>query len=89
MAVHEILLQCLDELVSEELDLFKWYLTVGIDSFKIPISRLENKSRCEVVGCMIQHYLSNGAGNLTLLILEKMKKMDLAEKLRKNLGRPK
>ncbi|KAK9970169.1 hypothetical protein ABG768_026134 [Culter alburnus] len=86
MAVHDILLECLDELDSKEMDLFKWHLTRGIDDFKIPKSRLENKLSFEVVGCMIEHYLSDGAGKLTLLILEKMKMMDLAEKLRKNLG---
>ncbi|KAK2914424.1 hypothetical protein Q8A67_002823 [Cirrhinus molitorella] len=49
MTVHEILLQCLDELDSGEMDLFKWHLTQGINNFKIPKSQLEKKPRSWVI----------------------------------------
>ncbi|XP_016404465.1 apoptosis-associated speck-like protein containing a CARD isoform X1 [Sinocyclocheilus rhinocerous] len=86
MAVHQILLDCLDELVSEELDIFKWHLTQGIHDFKIPKSQLEKKSRCDIVECMIQRYSPDGAGKLTLLVLEKMNQMNNAKELREKLG---
>ncbi|KAL0187564.1 hypothetical protein M9458_014663, partial [Cirrhinus mrigala] len=85
MAVHEILLECLENLDSEEMELFTWYLTQGINDFKIPKGQLEKKPRCAVVDCMIQRYHRDGAGNLTLLVLEKMKQMDLAKELREKL----
>uniref|UniRef100_A0A8C2I744 Pyrin domain-containing protein n=1 Tax=Cyprinus carpio TaxID=7962 RepID=A0A8C2I744_CYPCA len=75
----------LDELDSKEMDLFTWHLTKGVNDFKIPKSQLENKPRFEVVTCMIQRY-PDGAGNLTLLVLEKMKQMNLAKELQKKLG---
>uniref|UniRef100_A0A672LGE0 Pyrin domain-containing protein n=1 Tax=Sinocyclocheilus grahami TaxID=75366 RepID=A0A672LGE0_SINGR len=87
MAVHQILLDCLDELVSEELDRFKWHLTQGIHDFKIPKSQLEKKSRCDIVECMIQRYSPDGAGKLTLLVLEKMNQMNNAKELREKLGK--
>uniref|UniRef100_A0A8C1QFB1 Pyrin domain-containing protein n=1 Tax=Cyprinus carpio TaxID=7962 RepID=A0A8C1QFB1_CYPCA len=85
MTVHEILLEFLDELDSKEMDLFTWHLTKGVNDFKIPKSQLENKQRFEVVTCMIQRY-PDGAGNLTLLVLEKMKQMNLAKELQEKLG---
>ncbi|XP_051988697.1 transcriptional regulatory protein AlgP-like [Xyrauchen texanus] len=82
MAVHEILLEHLEELESEEMKTFTWHLTQGVEDFsKISKSRLENKSRCEVVECMIDNYRTDGAAQLTLIILEKMKKNNLAEQL--------
>lgn len=86
MAVHDILLDCLDELNSKEMELFTWHLTQGINDFKIPKSQLENKPRCAVVECMIQRY-PDDAGKLTLLVLEKIKQMNLAKELREKLGK--
>uniref|UniRef100_A0A8C2C4X9 Pyrin domain-containing protein n=1 Tax=Cyprinus carpio TaxID=7962 RepID=A0A8C2C4X9_CYPCA len=88
MAVHEILLDCLDNLDSEELKLFKWHLTQGVKDFpNIPKSKLENTSRCAIVECMIQRYSPDDAGKLTLLILEKMNQMNPAKELREKLGK--
>lgn len=86
MAVHEILLDCLDELDSKDMELFRWHLTQGINDFKIPKSQLEKKESFGVVDCMIQRY-PDDAGKLTLLVLEKMKKMNLARELREKLGK--
>ncbi|XP_058638606.1 histone H1-like [Onychostoma macrolepis] len=85
MAVHELLLQCLEDLDSEEMDSFKWHLT-KIKSNAIPKSQLEKKSKCAVVECMIQRYHPDGAGKRTLVILKKMRKMNLAEKLQEKLA---
>lgn len=87
MAVHEILLDCLDELDSKDMELFRWHLTQGINDFKIPKSQLEKKESFGVVDCMIQRYHTDGAGKLTLLVLEKMKKMNLAKELQEKLGK--
>lgn len=87
MAVHEILLDCLENLDSEEMELFRWHLTQGINDFKIPKSQLEKKPRCAVVDCMIQRYHPDGAGKLTLLVLEKMKQMNLVKDLQEKLGK--
>ncbi|XP_073693669.1 apoptosis-associated speck-like protein containing a CARD [Garra rufa] len=82
----EILLECLQDLTSEDMNLFKWHLSQGINNFdKIPKSHLENKPVFEVVDCMIQRY-PDDAGKLTLLILEKMKQMNLAKELQEKLG---
>ncbi len=86
MAVHEVLLECLENLDSEEMDLFRWHLTQGINGFKIPKSQLEKKPRFAVVTCMIQHY-PDGAGKLTLLVLEKMKQINLVKDLQEKLGK--
>ncbi|XP_051555864.1 NACHT, LRR and PYD domains-containing protein 1 homolog [Myxocyprinus asiaticus] len=83
--VSEILLEHLDELESEEMKTFTWHLTQGVKDFKISKSRLENKSRCEVVECMIDHYRTDGAAQLTLIILEKMKMNYLAKQLQEEL----
>ncbi|KAF4110482.1 hypothetical protein G5714_007513 [Onychostoma macrolepis] len=86
MAVHEILLECLEDLDSEQMELFTWHLIQGINDFKIPKCQLEKKPRFVVVTCMIQRYRPDGAGKLTLLVLEKMKQMNLVKDLREKLG---
>ncbi|XP_051555316.1 receptor-interacting serine/threonine-protein kinase 3-like isoform X2 [Myxocyprinus asiaticus] len=83
--VSEILLEHLDELESQEMKTFTWHLTKGVEDFKIAKGRLEKKSRCEVVECMIDYYRTDGAAQLTLIILEKMKMNYLAKQLQEKL----
>ncbi|XP_016404467.1 histone H1-like isoform X2 [Sinocyclocheilus rhinocerous] len=85
MAVHEILLQYLEQLDSKEVDSFKYHLT-KVKSNAIPRSQLENISRWAIVECMIQRYHPDGAGNLTLRILKKMKMMNPAKELQEKLA---
>ncbi|KAA0722781.1 Histone H2B 1/2 [Triplophysa tibetana] len=84
-SVQEILLKCLDDLKSEDLRRFTWYLTGGDRKSKIPKSKLENKTTCDVVSCMIDHYQEDGAGRETLRILKKMNQNNLAEELQEEL----
>ncbi|KAK2914425.1 hypothetical protein Q8A67_002824 [Cirrhinus molitorella] len=79
------ILDVLEELDSEEMDLFKWNLIQGISNFKIPKSQLEKKPRHAVVDCMTQRY-PDDARKLTMLILEKMKMMNLVKRLQEELG---
>ncbi|XP_051555460.1 apoptosis-associated speck-like protein containing a CARD [Myxocyprinus asiaticus] len=85
MDVHKILLGHLDELESEEMKTFTWHLTQGVKDFKIAKSRLEKKSRCEVLECLIEYYHPDGAAQFTQIILEKMKKNNLAKQLQEKL----
>ncbi|XP_026071832.1 apoptosis-associated speck-like protein containing a CARD [Carassius auratus] len=88
MAVHEILLDCLENLDSDELKIFKWHLTQGVNEFaKIPKSQLENEPRCAIVECMINRFQTDGAGELTLLVLKKMNQMNSAKELQEKLGK--
>ncbi|KAL1270460.1 hypothetical protein QQF64_029476 [Cirrhinus molitorella] len=79
------ILNVLEELDSEEMDLFQWHLTQGISNFKIPKSQLEKKPRHAVVDCMTQRY-PDDARKLTMLILEKMNKINLVKCLQEELG---
>nr|XP_055074330.1 NACHT, LRR and PYD domains-containing protein 1 homolog [Misgurnus anguillicaudatus] len=82
-SVSDILLECLEDLKSKELEKFTWYLTK--DSFegkdKIPRSKLEDKEIWDIVTCMIEHYQDNGAVKVTLKVLEEMNQNHLAEQL--------
>ncbi|XP_065150197.1 uncharacterized protein [Paramisgurnus dabryanus] len=82
-SVSDILLECLEELESKEWDKFKWNLTK--DSFqgkdKIPRSKLEDKEIWDIVTCMIEHYQVDGAVEVTLMVLKRMKQNHLAEQL--------
>ncbi|XP_067114037.1 apoptosis-associated speck-like protein containing a CARD [Osmerus mordax] len=81
------LLNILDELTSDNLKTFKWHLKNGIDGFPaIPVSQLETADRTDVVDKMEQHYKPEGSVQITLLILERMKQINLAEELRKAYG---
>ncbi|KAA0722774.1 hypothetical protein E1301_Tti022108 [Triplophysa tibetana] len=84
-SVQEILLKCLEDLKSEDLKVFTWYLTEGDPECKIPKSKLENKTPCEIVSCGIDKYQEDGAGRVFLRILKKMNQNNLAAELQKKL----
>ncbi|XP_016404464.1 uncharacterized protein LOC107737489 isoform X3 [Sinocyclocheilus rhinocerous] len=84
--VHEILLQHLEYLTSDELKLFKWHLTEGVEAFKkIPEGKLEKAERCTIVTCMTDQYEVDGAAKLTVMILKKMQKNNDAKQLQEKL----
>lgn len=85
-SVHEVLLKYLDDLKSEDLRRFTWYLTERDRKSKIPNCKLENKTTFDVVSCMIDHYQEDGAGRETLSILKKMNQNNLAEELQEELA---
>lgn len=75
----------MEDLNSDELKRFQWYLTQGMgnDYPPIPKSWLENGDRMETVDKMVQSYRLDGAVKITLKILKKMNQNSLAEKLNK------
>ncbi|CAK6972984.1 dihydrolipoyllysine-residue succinyltransferase component of 2-oxoglutarate dehydrogenase complex-like [Scomber scombrus] len=84
MQVKELLLQTLLHIGDGDFETFKWYLTEGSDSWEaIPVSSLEKAPRTGTVSHMTQAYGEESAVNITAKILEKMKKKDAADKLKK------
>ncbi|XP_071247927.1 NACHT, LRR and PYD domains-containing protein 3-like [Salvelinus alpinus] len=86
-SVKERLLAVLDDLGSEELKRFKWYLTTEnkLDGFlHIPKGQLETTDRHDIVDQMVQKYRENVAVKITLDILKKISRNDLAEKLNRD-----
>ncbi|KAM9472882.1 NACHT, LRR and PYD domains-containing protein 3-like isoform 1-T4 [Salvelinus alpinus] len=86
-SVKERLLAVLDDLSSEELKRFKWHLTTEnkLDGFlHIPKGQLETTDRHDIVDQMVQKYRGNVAVKITLDILKKISRNDLAEKLNRD-----
>ncbi|KAK6312536.1 hypothetical protein J4Q44_G00182000 [Coregonus suidteri] len=86
-SIKERLLAILDDLGSEELKNFKWHLTIDtlLDGFlHIPMGQLEKSDRQDTVDQMVQKYRENGAVKITLEVLKKMSRNDLAEKLKRD-----
>ncbi|KAL7881103.1 hypothetical protein SRHO_G00033570 [Serrasalmus rhombeus] len=80
------LLDILEELLSDDLKKFQWYLTNGVEGFThIPKSLMENANRSDTVDTMVDRYSPDGAVQITLKILNRMNQNELAEKLRTNL----
>ncbi|XP_013994834.1 NACHT, LRR and PYD domains-containing protein 3 [Salmo salar] len=78
--VPERLLAILQQLSSEELKSFQWYLKQRVSggSSPIPVSRLENAKREDTVDQMVHTYREAGALEMTHHILRKIKRNDLA-----------
>ncbi|XP_042169667.1 apoptosis-associated speck-like protein containing a CARD [Oncorhynchus tshawytscha] len=87
ISVKERLLAVLDDLGSDELKRFKWHLTTEnqLDGFlPIPKGQLETSNRLDIVDQMVQKYRENVAVKITLDILKKISRNDLAEKLNRD-----
>ncbi|XP_076866467.1 tripartite motif-containing protein 16-like [Brachyhypopomus gauderio] len=81
--ISEHLLFTLNELESEELELFQWHLKNGVESFpSIPRAHLEKSTRHDTVDQVVQVYGQHGAVEITLAILKKMNHNQLAKQLR-------
>ncbi|XP_035379320.1 NACHT, LRR and PYD domains-containing protein 6-like [Electrophorus electricus] len=79
----EQLLFTLNDLETEDLNIFQWHLKNGVEGFLcIPKSQLEKSNRPDTVDKMVQKYGPNGAVEITLIILKKMNHNQLAETLR-------
>ncbi|XP_045066652.1 NACHT, LRR and PYD domains-containing protein 6-like [Coregonus clupeaformis] len=86
-SIKERLLAILEDLGSEELNKFKWHLTIDklLDGFlHIPKCQLEKSERQDTVDQMVQKYRENGAVMITLEVLKRMSRNDLAEKLKRD-----
>uniref|UniRef100_A0A4W5NDA0 Pyrin domain-containing protein n=1 Tax=Hucho hucho TaxID=62062 RepID=A0A4W5NDA0_9TELE len=84
--VPELLLGSFQDLDSDELKTFQWYLKRHeLDKFhSIPKSQLENANRQVTVDKMVESYSDEGAVRITLEILRKMGLNNLSENVEKN-----
>ncbi|KAL6491524.1 hypothetical protein MHYP_G00018690 [Metynnis hypsauchen] len=84
-SINVQLLDILEDLKKKDLKKFQWYLTTGVGQFKhIPKSLMQKADTCDTVDKMVESYGLNGAVQITMKILRKMKQNDLAEELRTN-----
>ena len=77
------LLETLQQLEGKELKRFKWLLKDKVlDGFNpIPTTKLENADEMDTVDRMVETYTPEGALMITVEILRKMNRNDLAERL--------
>uniref|UniRef100_A0A8C7JQ57 Pyrin domain-containing protein n=1 Tax=Oncorhynchus kisutch TaxID=8019 RepID=A0A8C7JQ57_ONCKI len=84
--VHFLLLDILEELGRGDLKKFQWYINKGVEEFpSISEGQLEDADRLVTVDRMVQSYCDEGAVKITVEILRKMGRNDLAEELKENL----
>uniref|UniRef100_A0A8C8IX14 Pyrin domain-containing protein n=1 Tax=Oncorhynchus tshawytscha TaxID=74940 RepID=A0A8C8IX14_ONCTS len=84
IATPERLLATLEELVTDELKMFQWFLNQDVlEGFSsIPSSRLENADRQDTMDKMVDTYGPEGAVKISLEILRRMEQNNLAEQLK-------
>ncbi|XP_071246161.1 uncharacterized protein [Salvelinus alpinus] len=83
---HFLLLDILEELGRGDLKRFQWYLIKGVDEFpSISEGQLEDADKLVTVDRMVQSYCDEGAVKITLEILRKMGRNNLAEELKGKL----
>ena len=84
MLVPQLLLETLEELVSDDFETFRWYLSMNILDGCSPIRKahLQNASRVQTVSKMIDSYGEESAVNVTVEILRKMSFNSHAENLK-------
>ncbi|KAK1803160.1 hypothetical protein P4O66_021211 [Electrophorus voltai] len=81
--IPEQLLENLEKLGRNDLRFFQWHLTNGVEGFKhIPEDQLSEPNACNTVYKMVQSYGPGGAVEITVAILKKLNKKQLAEELR-------
>ncbi|XP_044201156.1 uncharacterized protein LOC122976641 [Thunnus albacares] len=86
----EVLLECLEDLGSEDFERFKWYLCQRgvLEGFKaIPNGRLEKANRFETVDLMVGKYCED-AIKVTRMILGKIDRNDLVKCLSNTISKP-
>ena len=86
----EVLFKCLEHLVADDFKKFKWYLYQqgGLEGFEaIPESHLEKAERIETVDLMVKKYCED-AIKVTRMILEKINRNDLLERLSQTISEP-
>lgn len=73
----------LQMLTKQDFETFKWFLKQpvleGVPG--IPVNQLEEANMCQTVDLMVQKYQGSGALKVTLEILKKMGRNDLAQEL--------
>ncbi|XP_018428324.1 PREDICTED: NACHT, LRR and PYD domains-containing protein 4-like [Nanorana parkeri] len=87
----DLILSILKEMREQSFKEFKEYLNDEeiLTPYKpIPYSQLEGKDRLDVSGLLIQHYTKEEAPNVTLKLLEVIKEVNLAKRLKSMLCPP-
>ena len=68
-----LLLDILNDLEPEDLGLFRWHLTNGVEGFQhIPKEQIEKVNKRSTVHKMVESYSPDGAAQITLKILRMM-----------------
>ncbi|KAF1373362.1 hypothetical protein PFLUV_G00259780 [Perca fluviatilis] len=87
---QEVVLGTLEDLGSEDFEMFKWYLqqegALG-DFPAIPTSKLENVNRVKTMDLMFHTYSMN-AINVTRMVLIKINRNDLVRNLSNTISEP-
>lgn len=81
--LKKFLLECLEDLTSEDFKTFKWHLCDknGLESFTaIPKSELEDADRTDTVDQMVKNYCTNTI-EVTKIIFGMMQQNSLVERL--------
>lgn len=83
MLVAELLLKILEDLLKDEFDVFKWFLTLDILESCTPVPRahLQDASRFETVDKLLRSYGEETAVKMTAEVLKKMKMNNAVEQL--------
>ncbi|KAK2917177.1 hypothetical protein Q8A67_001551 [Cirrhinus molitorella] len=79
MTVHELLLKTLEDLDNEKLNTFKWYLKHDELASVADVEKADAPTK--IVDLIIARYQREGAVEITLDILKKMKENNIAKKL--------
>ncbi len=88
MRVQKHLLKALEDMLDDDYNQFKWYLSIKVldDCEPIKKAHLQKVSRNDTVSMMIERYGEESAVSLTLEILKEMNFNGTAEDLRKALA---
>lgn len=83
MLVEEMLLKILEDLLKEDFQTFKWYLTLDLleNCNPIPRAHLQDASRIEAVDKLLRSYSKETAVKITNEALRRMKMTKASEEL--------
>lgn len=83
MLVEEMLLKILEDLLKEDFQTFKWYLTLDLlkNCKPIPRAHLQDASRIEAVDKLVRSYSEETAVKITNEALRRMKMTKASEEL--------
>ncbi|XP_037399561.1 NACHT, LRR and PYD domains-containing protein 12-like isoform X1 [Pygocentrus nattereri] len=80
--IPQVLLKTLQNLGKDDLKLFQWHLTNGVEGVTpIQKSGLENADRPDTVDQIVQKYRHDGSVEITLAVLKKINQNQVAEEL--------
>ncbi|XP_074554679.1 uncharacterized protein LOC141810773 [Halichoeres trimaculatus] len=90
--VKEQLWEILQDLKEEEFEIFKWFLKQddNVEGFSgIKVAQLEKAERQHTVDLLVQKYQGHGALEVTVVVLKKISRNDLVERLQNSTSEKK